>query len=501
MQGLSAFFGKLFSAFNFKSTVSKFISGISKWFNDIIKKIMDFVKSALQKPKSKEDYVLWGTKYISKKLILLGGALLILGGYFLIAYAYPWADGRVWRASIEYGNEKYKTFSGKVRIFYNNKTIFIGDMSEGKLSGKGKQYDENKRLVYEGDFEEDMYSGEGVLYQNDVAVYKGNFSNNLFEGLGEQYNLDGKLIYKGNFSLGQRSGEGVEYDPATGKKIYSGNFSADLREGDGTEFKNDGVSKIYKGSFAAGAYEGQGCLYEDGKIKYKGDFALGVYEGNGSLFDTVTENVIYEGAFVGGKYEGDGKLYDAGTGKLVYKGSFVAGRTEGTGECYDKLGAIIYSGNFSEGSIAYLNYIGKSFDDVSKEFGRESFKAKVKESLVVTYLNKNMSMIFNNNSQEDVDSIGSYTCDKIIINLKNTTFKGLSLRSSQAQVTGLLGDPYSSINYAVPKPMESAFKALSIDIKSSSMTPCEKFIMENYMVRLFYNQSKEIILAAEVSSI
>lgn len=500
-QNIFSSFTQLFRKFDIKKITTDFIANINKKLKDLIQKMTNFLSSALQKPKSKDDYVLFKNKYISKKILLTGCVALGLGGYFLCAYAYPWADGNLWRTSIEYGNEKYKNFSGKVRIYYNNKTIYIGEMSDGKLSGKGKQYDENKKLVYEGEFEEDMYSGEGTLYQDDVAVYKGKFSDNLFEGSGEQYNLKGKMIYKGDFSLGQRSGKGIEYDPDTGKKIYSGNWVSDLREGDGTEFKDDGVSKIYKGAFVAGLYEGEGCLFEDGQIKYKGNFAEGKYSGSGCLYDAETGKTIYDGNFANGKYEGEGSLFDLNSGKLVYKGSFLAGKADGQGESYDKLGAVIYKGDFSEGNIAYLNYIGKTFDDVSQEFGKESFLKEIDDSMVVTYLSKNISMIFKNSSdQEENATRGSYTCEKIFVDLKKTSFKGLAKNSSKEQVESLLGPSYSSFNYSVNKVMEAAFNGLSIDIKSSDLSPSDKFIMEDYMVRLFYSQSRETILAAEVSS-
>lgn len=500
-KGIFSSITQVFSKLDIRKMTTKLIMKVSEKSRELVQKMTNFLTSALQKPKSKDDYVLFKDKYISKKILLMGCAVVVLGGYFLCAYAYPWADGNLWRTSIEYGNEKYKSFSGKVRIYYNNKTIYIGEMSEGKLSGKGKQYDENKKLVYEGEFEGDMYSGEGILYQDDVAVYKGGFSNNLFEGSGEQYNSKGKMVYKGDFTLGQRSGKGIEYDPDTGKKIYSGDWVSDLREGDGTEFKDDGVSKVYKGAFVAGLYEGEGSLFEDGQLKYKGNFQEGKYSGSGCLYDTVTGKTIYDGDFADGKYEGEGSLFDVTSGKVIYKGSFLAGKADGQGESYDKLGAVIYKGDFSEGNIAYLNYIGKTFDDISKEFGRESFLKEVDDSLVVTYLNKNISMIFKKGSdQEETATRGSYECEKIFVDLKKASFKGLAKNSSKEQVESLLGPPYSSFNYAVNKVMEAAFKGLSIDIKSSNLSPSDKFIMGDYMVRLFYNQSRDTILAAEVSS-
>jgi antitoxin component YwqK of YwqJK toxin-antitoxin module len=39
---------------------------------------------------------------------------------------------------------------------------------EGLRSGRGKEYDSNGRLLYSGNFEQDLYSGEGTLYYKDL---------------------------------------------------------------------------------------------------------------------------------------------------------------------------------------------------------------------------------------------------------------------------------------------------------------------------------------------
>ena len=101
--------------------------------------------------------------------------------------------------------------------------------------------------------------------------------------------------------------------------------------------------------------------------------------------------------------------------------------------------------------------------------------------------------------QEAKDGKKAYTCNKIVVDLKNSTFKGLDKNSSKEQIEALLGTPYSSFNYYVSKPMEEAFHGLSIDIKSNRKTSSDKFIMDNYMVRLFYSESRDTILAAEIS--
>ena len=115
--------------------LSDMLSKVRDWCKNITENIRDFIQSSLRKPTKKEDYVKLGSKYISKKMVLLGGVLIVAGVFATATYVYPWADGRIWRTSLEYGSEKYKTFSGMARIHSNGKTIYIGDMKEGQLSG------------------------------------------------------------------------------------------------------------------------------------------------------------------------------------------------------------------------------------------------------------------------------------------------------------------------------------------------------------------------------
>ena len=486
--GLTSFF----KSFNINKYISTAIQSVVKFLKDIVSNVLEFLKKFLLKPTRKEDYVKVGQRYFSKRFIAMLTTGLIVGAVFVTSYAYPWADGRLWTASVVYNSSKYQKFSGKAKVYDNGHLIYVGTMAEGKITGHGKQYNESGNLVYEGDFILGEYSGTGQLYNNDKMIYEGSFLKNLYEGAGKIYNSDGQLIYSGSFVGGQKSGEGIEYDPKTKFKIYSGQFANDMREGKGTLYESDGSTQLYTGNFVAGLYEGDGQLNENGKLKYKGAFKSGLYEGEGTLYDVSMGTIIYQGAFVAGKYEGQGTLYDSTLQKMIYKGEFIAGEKKGKGESYDKFGATVFNGEFSDNTIAYLQYFGKTYDDISKEFGKESYKATVNNVMIVTYLSKNVSAVFDKDLEKN-----AYVCNKIILR-SQAGFKGITQNSTQDEITKIMGQPYSSIQYKFDLYYNTVFSNLSVNLNSNNTAPSDKFIMDNYFIRLYYNQDKTKVLAIEL---
>ena len=69
------------------------------------------------------------------------------------------------------------------------------------------------------------------MYDND-----NNFSFKMKDGCGKgkEYNFDGQLIYEGNFVDGEWNGEGKEY--YNNEIIFEGEFLKGKRNGKGKEF-------------------------------------------------------------------------------------------------------------------------------------------------------------------------------------------------------------------------------------------------------------------------
>ena len=47
------------------------------------------------------------------------------------------------------------------KIVYNNGNYYIGNVRNGLKHGKGKEFDKNGNIIYEGDFYLDKYEGKG----------------------------------------------------------------------------------------------------------------------------------------------------------------------------------------------------------------------------------------------------------------------------------------------------------------------------------------------------
>lgn len=460
-------------------------------------KVQKFLQSMLKDPRSKKDYWEFFGLYFSKRFVVMSLIVLSAVGYFAVYHVYPWAEGKVWTANMRIDAPKYTKFNGKARVYNTDgKLIYEGTLDKGSPNGEGVQYDYNGNLIYKGSFDTGKYSGQGELYNsNGVMIYSGSFSNNNYEGEGKLFNDIGKVIYVGNFSVGQRSGIGIEYDPSNQLKKYYGEYANDVRNGKGVEYEENGTSIKYEGEFKDGLYGGQGKLYSGGNLLYSGAFSSGFYEGEGNLYDVDTGALQYTGEFKNGVYDGTGKLYDVGTSVVVYEGNFSKGKKQGSGTSFDKLGSQQFNGNFRGDSIDYIGYLGKSPEDVKVEFGQESYRSEVDGKLIVTYLNMDASLVFKVDSEK-----GEYVCDKIILGVKEK-FMGLGAQSTAVERRSVMGEPFSSINYNCPSYYSTVFSHLAININKITSVPSDKYIMDNYFIRFYFNDGRTELKCIEIGSI
>ena len=462
-------------------------------------KVQRFIQTLVKPPRSKKDYWYILGMYFSKRFVILSIIITGVVGYFLIYFAYPWADGKLWTANMRLNTTKYLKFSGKARVYDQaGVLVYEGGVERGAPSGDGVQYDSSGKLIYKGGFQSGKYSGEGQLYNSDgVIIYNGSFLNNRYDGEGKLYNDIGKPIYIGSFSVGQRSGNGIEYDPDTGLKKYYGSFANDVRNGNGVEYESDGTSIKYEGAFKDGVYGGTGKLYSGGNLLYYGSFANGNYDGAGNLYDLDTGVLQYSVEFKSGQYDGEGKLYDINTSVIVYEGTFSNGKKQGTGKSYDKLGSELFNGRFRGDSIDYIAYLGKIPDDVIKEFGKESYRTEVGGKLIITYLSLDASIVFKVDPAK-----GEYVCEKIVLGIKEK-FMGLGAQSTAVERRAVMGEPFSSINYNCADYYKTIFANLAISINNINSIPSDKYIPDksgNYFIRFYFNGGRTELKCIEICS-
>jgi len=459
-------------------------------------KIQKFFQTLLGEPKSKKDYWRIMGVYLSKRFVSMSLVVLGVLGYFLIFHAVPWAEGKVWTANLNLDTSKYTKFNGKARVYDQaGVLVFEGNLNKGTPEGIGIQYDSKGNIIYKGGFSGGKYSGEGELYNNEqTLIYSGAFANNKYEGSGKLYNDIGKTVYVGEFSVGQRSGTGVEYDPDTELRKYYGQHSNDVPNGIGVEYEEDGFSIRYEGAFKDGVYGGEGKLYSNNALQYSGNFANGVYSGIGNLYNLDTGVLIYSGEFKDGLYDGAGSLYDPSSSVVVYSGEFSKGKKQGAGKSYDKLGSQLFDGNFRSDSIDYIAYLGRSPEDVTKEFGQETYKTETGGKMIITYLNLDASVVFKIDEEK-----GEYACEKIILGTKDA-FMGLGAKSTAVERRNVMGDPFSSINYNCPSYYKTIFSHLGISVNNISSVPCDKYVMDNYFVRFYFNDGRTELKCIEICS-
>lgn len=460
------------------------------------RKVQDFIKALTKEPSSKKDYWRIMGVYLSKKFVVMSGVVIGVFGYLLIYQLIPWAEGKVWAANLNLDTSKYTTFNGKARVYdQSGKLVFEGNLTNGNPEGEGRQYDKDGKLIYRGNFSGGKYSGEGELYNSDgVLIYSGNFSNNCYDGNGKLYSNIGKTIYIGAFSSGLRSGVGTEYDPETTLKKYYGEHQNDVPNGKGVAYEDDGMTVKYEGNFKDGLYGGEGKLYVNKVIQYSGNFENGVYSGTGDLYDLDTGVLLYSGEFKDGVYDGQGSLYDVATSVITYSGEFSKGKKQGAGKSYDTLGSALFDGDFRGDSIDYIGYLGKSPDEVTEQFGKETYKTEVDGKMIITYLNLDASVVFKVDEEK-----GKYLCEKIVLGTK-FEFMGLGAKSTAIERRNVMGDPFSSIDYSCPDYYKTVFANLGISINNIKSMPCDKYVMDNYFVRFYFNDGRTELKCIEICS-
>ncbi len=194
--------------------------------------------------------------------------------------------------------------------------VYIGSMSDGTVTGRGKLYlvsqggsthiraesfqTGRKGLkVYDGEFKNGLKHGVGIQYMDGLKVYDGHYANDIYEGYGTMFHgSTGQRAYEGSFKDGEFSGiRGLQYNEA-GALIYDGAFANGHRNGEGTEYL--GTVRLYMGDFKDGLRHGQGEEYFGSlRVIYRGEYAKGKREGWGIEYDSLGVR-IYEGLYRNG---------------------------------------------------------------------------------------------------------------------------------------------------------------------------------------------------------
>ncbi len=475
---------------------SKITNSINNAMQKVQTKITTFIKTLISKPRSKRDYIEISGIYLAKRfifLVILSSAAII---FIFYSFVVPRCEGYLWYAKLPISSDKAQQITGsKVKLYdVDNKLIYQGAVSSGKPKGFGVQYDQNGNLKYRGEFNFGMYSGKGEIYDSlGNTLYSGTFENNRYEGPGQLFNMSGKIIYSGNFEKGEKSGRGTEYDPKTGMRKYYGEFVNGKYEGDGVLYSPGTEIISYEGNFKNGLFDGLGRKFSSGHLLYSGAFANGKYNGEGFLYDIVSGSVIYAGKFEHGEYNGTGRLYDKQTTNLLYEGEFSNGKKNGSGILYDKLGVSVFNGDFRDDGIDFISYFGKGFDEIRGKFGIENKKIASDDKILLLNSPIDSVLIF------EKDQNNKYSFNRVIVGKK---FDFLGLRDSEPiRRRTILGQPYSSTVLSINDYQHKSFSSLGLSALYDNVIYSDKYVFENYFIRLFFSSDKRNVEAVEVGAL
>ena len=204
-------------------------------------------------------------------------------------------NGKIWEGKgyDKKNNIIFELKSEKVLIKdsdgYSNKLIV--DVNNEKWKGKGKQYDDEGILIFEGEFLYN-YKIKGKYYVNKQLEFEGEFRRNK-KWNGKGYDENGNAIYE----------------------LINGNGK--VKEYDGYD------NLIFEGGYLNGERNGKGKKYKRGKLRFEGEYLNDKRNGKGKEYDK-KGNLIFEGEYLNDKRNGKGKEYDD-KGNIIYEGEYLKG--------------------------------------------------------------------------------------------------------------------------------------------------------------------------------
>ena len=159
----------------------------------------------------------------------------------------------------------YKFYSGRYIIYeengmrkgkeynsHNDQLIYEGEFANGKRNGNGKEYNEDKLLVFEGFY----------------------FNGKRWNGKRKEYDKRGELIFEGDYLNGRMNGKGKEY--SNEKLTFEGKYLNGKKNGKGKEFDKLG-NLIFEGEYLYN-WKLKGKEYINGKLEFEGEY---LFEKNG----------------------------------------------------------------------------------------------------------------------------------------------------------------------------------------------------------------------------
>ena len=127
--------------------------------------------------------------------------------------------------------------------------IYEGEFRNGKRNGDGKEYNENKLLVFYGFYlNGKRWIGKGKEYdKRGELIFEGDYLNGRINGKGKEYN-NGQLKFEGDYLNGKKNGKGKEFDKygnliSEGEYLYNWKIKGKEYTNGKLEFEGEYFSK------------------------------------------------------------------------------------------------------------------------------------------------------------------------------------------------------------------------------------------------------------------
>ena len=206
---------------------------------------------------------------------------------------------------LEINIDDYKNLSSK---------YIIWDL---EIRKKGKEYNKDKVLIYEGEFKNGERNGQGKeFFLNGNLLFNGNYLNGKRNGQGKEFYPNGNLLYEGDYMSGKRNNGNIYLTEGKTDKIIKG-------DGINKEFSENG--DLLEGEYKDGKKQGKWVKYDiNGEIliegNYKNSKKNGIWieflPGRRKIIENYKDDIIdgqcsefYEDNLIKEKFYKNGNLY------------------------------------------------------------------------------------------------------------------------------------------------------------------------------------------------
>ena len=308
--------------------------------------------------------------------IKYGDKELIFDGYYLNDEKWngklkDYKKGYHWRCGYGRHRDRYDDNESEIKIengkkYENDILKFEGEYLNGKRNGKGKEYDINGKLTYEGDF---LMGKQGYSYKKDydylTLEYEGEILEGKRHGKGKEYYFGGRIIFEGEYLNGERwNGKMKEYEHEieTEKEYVNGKIVKNDEYGSREKLKNKDINSLKEKEEVKVIKE---FFEESDKIRFEGEYLnnekwngimhnkddninIEIKNGNWSLNDSALKfKYLGEDKYI--IQDKNGKTKEYYNGLLSYEGEYLNDKRNGKGKEYDYKRKILFEGEYING--------------------------------------------------------------------------------------------------------------------------------------------------------